>query len=778
MGCVFKARQPKLNRLVALKLLPSSLTERDPAFADRFEREGQVLARLNHPSIVAVHDSGTAGDYFYLLMEYVDGVNLRQAMRAKKFTPQQALAIIQQICEALQFAHDEGILHRDVKPENILLDGKGRVKLADFGIAKLLSETDVPAAETASRGLPFTHADAPVGTPSYMAPEQRSTPGNVDHRADIYSLGVVFYELLTGELPTEKFTPPSEISGGDPRVDAIVRQALEIERGRRQQSASEVRTQVQTVADGRERQEDATPVTEASGPAPKELLIGSRLSLAAVTGACCSLLVIPLSPGVLERRQDAVFILAVGALMLASTVLGWISVGQIRRSPGKYWGLPLAVYAGMVFPILIVDVLISCALSWLGYEVLGWKGIASRILHPQFYGVLGMLSLLANVFLVRWVWRAVQPSLSQSSAAAPLKPVALLWPTLSFHAALITLACVAGLYFVPRYEAVFQDAGFSDVSLLPSLSHMTRFQFYIASVLVDTTHVWGAGLPFLLLGLHAGFFRLVRDVGGRTALRLLSGLFITALIIIVLAGYVSMQVPLMHAVAQIADSPMREDAVAQAKESWSYTPRYLSRKRLGEWIASSPSRKVHWPPEISVEHDSGIITLQGPREHVRRAATMLRVLDQPEATSIADLPGLNREPDDFAKKAFSDLMSQESFAKLPLEASLVEALRHEGVSASQLGRAFASHVFELENAHFVNQGLAFEQIVRSPGASTYYEASVPCSDQPQRPLTFRIKRTTQQIGTSSTIVELAPWLIEEAKVQSKAPSLPNDDGLK
>lgn len=247
MGAVFRARQPKLNRLVALKVLPASLAQRDQAFAARFEREGQLLARLHHPNIVAVYDSGLAGEYFYLLMEYVDGVNLRQAMQAGRFTPEQALILVPQICNALQYAHEEGVLHRDIKPENILLDSKGRVKLADFGIGKIIGEREFPAAHANEANASLTQAGAALGTPAYMAPEQRDQPNQVDHRADIYSLGVVFYELLTGKLPAGNFSPPSALAASDPKINAIVRQALEKERDRRQQSAAEMRTQVETL---------------------------------------------------------------------------------------------------------------------------------------------------------------------------------------------------------------------------------------------------------------------------------------------------------------------------------------------------------------------------------------------------------------------------------------------------------------------------------------------------------------------------------------------------
>jgi len=239
MGAVYKARQPALDRLVALKILPPAAAG-DPGFAERFNREARALARLNHPNIVAVHDFGQAGNLHYLVMEFVDGGNLRQIESAGRLEPEQALAIIPQICEALQFAHNEGIVHRDIKPENILLDKKGRVKITDFGIAKMLGVT---GAQT-----PLTGARDVVGTPHYMAPEQIEKPLKVDHRADIYSLGVVFYEMLTGELPLGKFAPPSRKVQVDVRLDEVVLQALEKEPALRYQQASQVKTALETIA--------------------------------------------------------------------------------------------------------------------------------------------------------------------------------------------------------------------------------------------------------------------------------------------------------------------------------------------------------------------------------------------------------------------------------------------------------------------------------------------------------------------------------------------------
>ena len=237
MGVVYKARQKSLGRLVALKLLAPE-REKDPEFAERFAREAQALAQLDHPHIVTVYDFGQTNGFFYLLMEFVDGVNLRELLRSRKLTPEEALAIVPPLCEALQFAHDRGIVHRDIKPENLLLAKDGRVKIADFRIARMLWDETQVAEERAA------------GTPGYMAPEQMKSPPRGDNRADIYSLGVVFYEMLTGELPEAKIQPPSSRGRGvqiDVRIDEIVLRALEVKPELRFQTAADMRTHVEAV---------------------------------------------------------------------------------------------------------------------------------------------------------------------------------------------------------------------------------------------------------------------------------------------------------------------------------------------------------------------------------------------------------------------------------------------------------------------------------------------------------------------------------------------------
>jgi len=240
MGRVFRARQPHLNRTVALKLLSAERAD-DPEWQERFTREARALARLSHPNIVQVYDFGDKPVPF-LLMEHVDGVNLRQAMDTGGLTTGEALALIPKLCDALQYAHEHGVLHRDIKPENILIDTEGRVKLVDFGLAKLRDEGALP--------FTLTQSSARLGTLAYMAPEQVEKPADVDHRADIYSLGVVFYEMLTGELPLGRFPTPSEASGIDPRLDGIVMRTLEKKQSKRPDSAKELRTEIERAQTG------------------------------------------------------------------------------------------------------------------------------------------------------------------------------------------------------------------------------------------------------------------------------------------------------------------------------------------------------------------------------------------------------------------------------------------------------------------------------------------------------------------------------------------------
>ena len=305
MGAVYKARQPGLDRLVALKILPPGMGA-DPAFAERFTREARSLARLSHPNIVAVYDFGQAGDLYYFIMEYIDGVNLRQMERAQRLDPRQALDIVIKVCEALQYAHDEGIVHRDIKPENILIDKKGRVKIADFGLAKLLGR--------APTDFTLTRPEQRMGTPAYMAPEQVERPGIVDHRADIYSLGVVFYEMLTGELPLGRFQAPSQMVHVDVRLDEVVLKALEKEPARRYQHASEVMTDVESIA------------VSVRG-APRESRSSESLEFPGQ---------IKPTPGrsVIEAVGDSLIVVAGIALATAIGVAAWLSLTQDHQVAG------------------------------------------------------------------------------------------------------------------------------------------------------------------------------------------------------------------------------------------------------------------------------------------------------------------------------------------------------------------------------------------------------------------------------------------------------------
>lgn len=240
MGAVYKAKHLMLDRLVALKVLPKEKTS-DPEFVERFKREAKILAQLHHPNIVAVYDMVIQGEIYAISMEYVEGTNMRVVLTTQKFTPEQALNVVPKLCDALEYAHSMGIVHRDIKPENILMDKKGEIKIADFGLAKLIQGDKPPSNLTMSGEV--------MGTQKYMAPEQLKDPKKVDHRADIYSLGAVFYEILTGEVPIGKFNPPSRKVRVDVRLDKVVLKALESEPDMRYQRASIMGTDVRKISD-------------------------------------------------------------------------------------------------------------------------------------------------------------------------------------------------------------------------------------------------------------------------------------------------------------------------------------------------------------------------------------------------------------------------------------------------------------------------------------------------------------------------------------------------
>ena len=354
MGAVYKARQPRLDRLVALKILTCDREDatREARFAERFEREARALAKLSHPHIVAMYEFGQVEGLPYFIMEYVDGLNVRQLEQARKLTPREALQIIPQICEALQFAHDEGIVHRDIKPANILVDRKGRVKIADFGIAKIMGGTPLSASDAEklapkpSEGLTQEQI---LGTPHYMAPEQVEHPQAVDHRADIYSLGVVFYEMLTGELPVGKFQPPSRKVQIDVRLDEIVLHALEKEPERRYQQVSQVKSAVETIMTGSRPEADFSPTAEAlslgfgtwswlQAARWSARLLGLSLLLFVAVMVGLLLFGVGLPPLGLQSAGTLLNYLAI-ALLILGFILGWKFEGTAAVLIAAGWAL-------------------------------------------------------------------------------------------------------------------------------------------------------------------------------------------------------------------------------------------------------------------------------------------------------------------------------------------------------------------------------------------------------------------------------------------------------
>jgi predicted Ser/Thr protein kinase len=365
MGVVYKAIQKNLGRTVALKVLSPQLSS-DPEFVERFTREAKALAQLNHPNIVAIYDSGIHDRVPYLVMEYVKGQSLRQLLAAKQMTAPQALELVPQICDALYYAHAKGVVHRDIKPENILIDGAGRVKIADYGLAKIAS-LDQPR---------ITKSNIAMGTPHYMAPEQIEKTSEVDHRADIYSLGVVIYEMLTGELPLGRFKAPSERAEVDRRLDPVVLKSLEREPDDRYQSANEMKAQFAAPAGG--------PESPGELPAGKVDLVSVALySAVSLAVAACGLLF------ALNLRGAGVTFIFVGIMFLVPAVFRTMSLSvsrvRARRNPPPPTS-KLAVASGIL------------CLSGLGLVALAIILTAvDRVMAANVFAAFSALSFLASI---------------------------------------------------------------------------------------------------------------------------------------------------------------------------------------------------------------------------------------------------------------------------------------------------------------------------------------------------------------------------------------------
>lgn len=197
MATVFKARQVSLDRLVAIKILPRKFSS-DPQFIERFNAEGRAAAQMNHPNIVQAFDVGKAGEYYYFVMEYVEGSTVYdQIVRQKRYSEKEAVDIIIQVAQALEHAHQRGLIHRDVKPKNVMINTAGVVKLADMGLARAISDREAAEAE----------AGKAFGTPYYISPEQIRGELDVGPPADIYSLGATLYHMVTGRVPFEGKDP-------------------------------------------------------------------------------------------------------------------------------------------------------------------------------------------------------------------------------------------------------------------------------------------------------------------------------------------------------------------------------------------------------------------------------------------------------------------------------------------------------------------------------------------------------------------------------------------
>ena len=338
MATVYRAVDLRLDRTVALKVMLRSFAD-DPGFVDRFVREAKAAARLSHPNLVGVYDQGRDGEHIYLAMELVEGRTLRELLRQRgRLTPAQALTVIEPVLAALEAAHASGLVHRDVKPENVLLADDGRVKLADFGLARAIE-----AGPSTSTGTLL------IGTAAYLAPEQVEH-GRADARSDVYAAGTVLFEMLTGAPPYSGPTPlavasrhlreevpaPSSVVPDTPAaLDAVVRHATRPNPAERPDSAGEL---LREVVDARRSMDVAPAVAVAAAePSPTHATqVISREELLAATAAPTSKAKadpITAAPAERGRRRLILPILLAVLTIAAGTTGWWLAVGRYAKAP-------------------------------------------------------------------------------------------------------------------------------------------------------------------------------------------------------------------------------------------------------------------------------------------------------------------------------------------------------------------------------------------------------------------------------------------------------------
>ncbi len=259
MGAVYCAVQKSLDRRVAIKILPPELSA-DQAFRAGFEEEAKAMARLNHPNLIGVYDSGEVGGMLYIIMEFVPGQSIHHSAHGIAIDPMESVRLVSGICHGLAHAHEHGIIHRDIKPANILLDLNAQPKIGDFGLARPCDKQ-------------FQESEEIYGTPHYTAPEVVDAPHSVDYRADIFSVGVVLHELLTGKLPADDPRSASNIVRCDPRFDAVIRCATQVVPEYRYSSASEMAADLSAIGSSRMPPMAAPPTTVRGAVAPR---MGSR----------------------------------------------------------------------------------------------------------------------------------------------------------------------------------------------------------------------------------------------------------------------------------------------------------------------------------------------------------------------------------------------------------------------------------------------------------------------------------------------------------------------